>query len=301
MSKIAKYSLLFSFAVILLSLTSCGKQVTNSNLLTGNPADPAFLEANQSMQQSSNNSQDAVFEGMDAAFDYFFPPPLAAQANTDTVIYTYENGWHHLIVNHINDTTGSSYYLDDSVQFKDTLGAVQQYPDTMNLGSVEVHVKRYLHIAQYDPYATFQFKGDDTVTAAALLVKNADDTTATFNGAAQEGAHGTFLHPDSGVECSLDAAVNHASYDLVFVINGNNCPLSGQLAASGSVNIVCPFSTDTLTISGSWTRTVNIGPNSVTIIAHNNTTRWILVIPKSQFCDNNPVVALDRLPGRFQP
>jgi hypothetical protein len=299
MRKCVVVLILLSICVLALLLYSCNK-VTDSNLVTGNPADPAFVEVNLTMRQSAENSQDAVFDGMDEMFNYLFAPPKAAGVNTDSLFYEYFNGWHHLVLFHTNDTTGSTFHLDDSVQFKDTTGAVVQNPDTLNLGSVQVKVKRYVHLTQYDPYEDFQFKGYDTVFAAAMLVRNADDTTATFDGTASEMAHGNFLHPDSGVECSLDAAVSHSVNSLVILINGDNCPISGQLGAAGSVDIVCPFPSGTVTVSGNWSWFANIGQNTVTIIAQNNTTRWVIIVPKDQFCSSGPVIAREVIPGRFQ-
>ena len=98
---------LLSLSVAAFLFYSCNK-VTDSKLATGNPADPAFVEVNLAMQQSAENSQDAVFDGIDYMFSYLSSPPQAAEVNTESLIYAWENGWHHLIVNHINDTTGSS-------------------------------------------------------------------------------------------------------------------------------------------------------------------------------------------------
>ncbi len=298
--RLAKYLIFIFPAILLLLWSGCGKKITNANLQTGDLADPAFLEVNEVMQEGSENSQDAIFEGFDAAFNYLFGGSPLSTSTADTIIYAYENGWHHLIVDYLDDTTGNTYYLDDSVQIKDTLGIAQQFPDTNNIGSVEVRVKRYVHIAAYDPFEDFQFKGDDTVLASASFVVNSGDSTATFNGLANEWAKGTFMHPDSAVECSLDLALLHVVDDVIIPIDTGDCPISGTISASGDVNIVCPFSTDTIRVSGSWTRIINIGQNSVTIICRNNTTQWILIIPKSQFCDNSPPVALDLIPGRFQ-
>src|SRR4030067_1709998 len=235
---------LLSLSVAAFLFYSCNK-VTDSKLATGNPADPAFVEVNLAMQQSAENSQDAVFDGIDYMFSYLSSPPQAAEVNTESLIYAWENGWHHLIYIYTDDTTGSTFYLDDSVQFKDTTGTVVQYPDTLNLGSLQVKVKRYAHLTQYDPYEDFQFKGYDTVFASQLLVRNSDDTTFTLNGTASEMAHGTFLHPDSGVECSLNAAVGHNVNSVVFIIGGvEDWPLSGPFGAAGAVGIRCAFVRD---------------------------------------------------------
>src|SRR3990172_2463031 len=296
-----KYLMFLLAGVSLLAITACSNKVSDSSLLTGNPADPGYREASEVIGESSENSLDAIGEGLDAAFDYLFPPPLAAQATTDTVIYSYDTttGWHHLIIDYVNDTTGDSYHLDDSVQFKNGVGIPQQYPDTLDLSSIEVKVKRYIHINKYDPYEDFQFRGEDTVLAGVILEVN-DTTSVTFNGSSQERAHGWFMHPDSAVECSVEAALNHAVNNLVIPLSGVDCITSGQLAASGNLDIVCPFSTDTLTVSGSWSLIVNIGATIVTFIVQNNTTRWIKVIPKSEFCSGGPVIAHGIIPGRFQ-
>ena len=302
MIRTAKFGIWLFTLALLLSLTGCGNRVSDSNLANGDLTDPAFLEVNEAMQESGESSQDAVFEGFDAAFDYLFGSSLMSASIADTIIYiyTYEGEWHHLIIDYLDDTTGNTYYLDDSVRIRDTLGYAQQFPDTNNIGSIEVKVKRYVYIAAYDTSQDFQFKGDDTVIAAANFVINYVDSTATFNGLANEWAKGTFMHPDSAVECSLDVALLHIVNDLVIPIDTGDCPISGRVSASGNVNIMCPFATDTVRVSGSWTRIINIGQNSVTIICQNNTTKWVLIIPKSQFCDNSPVVAFDRIPGRFQ-
>lgn len=302
MIRVPKHCMLFFTAVAILLLASCTNKVSDSNLKEGSLADPAYREATGAMEASMDNTQSSLFDGIGLYWEYTYGTPFAASFNSDTIIYTYENGWHHLIRDYVDDTTGSTYFVDDSVQIKDTLGAAQQYPDTNNIGSIEVRIKRYVYVATYDTTEDFQFKGDDTVLARMLMVVN-DTVDVTINGAATDHAHGTFLHPDSvGVECSLDGKLNHAVNNLIipFKPNPGECITSGQLAASGSVNIVCPFAADTVTVSGSWRLVVNIGTNFVTFIAQNNTTRWIKTIPKSEFCSGSPVVAFQGLPGRFQ-
>lgn len=283
MTPILKFSLALAMGAFALILASCTNLVT-SPFNNGNLADPAYLEANEVMSQSTQNSQDALLEGIDQAWTYFFgSTPFTASVN-DTVIHVYENGWHHLTISYANGVTGSTYHLEDSVQFLDTLGTPQQNPDTTNLSLVDFRVRRYLHIAEYDTSEVFRFRGEDTVVAGMTLEFNTD-ASVTINAAAGQHAVGTFLHHDSsGVECTLDVTLAHALNDVVVPRGADQCITTGQFVASGSLNIVCPFASGIMTVSGTWSRTVNIGENYVTFIAQHGTTHWIVVVPKPEFC-----------------
>lgn len=308
MNRVARYCVWSSVAVALIMVTSCSNKVSNPNYQVGSLTDPAYLEASGVMSQSIDNTQQIVFlEGLGLVYQQIgfpAPPPYAAGIKSDSVLYyAYENGWHHLIFVHVNDTTGSNFHLDDSVQINNKAGMPQQHPDTLDIGSIIIKVKRYANLLAYDSSDVFKFKGQDTVIAAMSLVVN-DTTSFTVNGSGFQHAHGTFLHPDSaGVECTVNGELNHAVYNLVMPLkpNPSACVISGQMSASGMLSIVCPFAHDTVTVSGSWSLIVNIGSSTVTFIAQNINTRWIKNMLKSEYCfRRGPVVAYEVLPGRFQ-
>jgi len=291
-----KFNIRYVEGILLLALTcalvSCGKKGTESKIQPGNLSDPAYLEALNTTIESAKLSGNAVATAIDRVSSYLsFSPQLSASPGCHVETYAYESGWHQ--VTYDNYGCYPAYYWTsvDSFQIKNKAGEPQQTVDTTDLGSIEVSMK--FHLVSNDIYA--DFLGEVNLTAD-IIFTSINNSTVTINGTMQEDAQGSFLHPDSGIWCSLDRMVDYDLNNISIPITNNlanSCQGStGQLVASASLDLVCPFESDTFHVSGVWTTAVTSNTQSVTVVTQQGQTQWTQSFSQTMLCGQVPLTGL---------
>jgi len=286
-------------------LVSCTKKGSEPKIVQGNLSDPIYLEALNGTTESAELSGLAVAVAVDRVSYYLsFSPQRTTDPLCHVETYAYQNGWHQVSYSDVNCDPNNYVTSVDSFQIKNKAGEPQQTVDTTDLGSVEVRLK--LHLVSNSPYA--DFLGEANVTAN-IIFTNIDNNAVTINGAIQEDAEGSFLHPDSGVWCTLDRELDYDINNIRIPITNSafaSCVgITGSLRASAILNIICPFESDTFQVSGAWSTTVTSNTQVVTVVTQHGNTVWTQTFSQAEACHEGTLsrsklwASLDRFKFRF--
>jgi len=270
--------------VSICALVSCTKKGAEPKIQPGNLSDPVYLEALNATSESAELSGLAVAFAVDLVYYYLdFSPQRTAGPLCHVETYAYQNGWHQVSYSDVNCDPNNYVTSVDSFQIKNKAGEPQQTVDTTDLGSVEVRLK--LRLVSSSIYA--DFLGEANVTGN-IIFNSIDNNAVTINGTIQEDAKGSFLHPDSGVWCSLDRAVDYDLNDVRIPIT-NSATVSclgttGSLIGTAFLDIVCPFESDTFQVSGVWSTTVTSNTQIVSVVTQHGQTVWTQSFSQAQVC-----------------
>ena len=303
--KLLRYGGGILLLVSICALVSCTKKGSEPKIQPGNLSDPIYLEALNGTTESAELSGLAIAVAVDRVSYYL---SFSSQRTTSPLCheetYAYQNGWHQVYYNTFNCYPDYYYTSVDSFQIKNKAGEPQETVDTTNLGSIEVRLK--FRLVSVDVYA--DFLGEANVTSN-IIFESIDNNAVTINGSIQEDAEGSFLHPDSGVWCSLDRELDYDFNNIRIPIANSGFAsclgTTGSLKASAILNITCPFESDTFQVSGVWSTTVTSNTQVVTVVTQHGNTVWTQSFSQAEACHEGTLsrsklwASLDRFKFRF--
>lgn len=248
----------------------------------------------------------SAFQSMDLSFALLdsIPFPAAPEKSAysdfatgaeDIIIssisqYTFSNGWH------IFDFEGTAYdpisQITSAVTGTDSIQVIEdgiavQFPqgdDFIDALKLRAHV-----LWQTDPTSS---TGSFHHALDVEILRTEVDTILVISGSASDSVYAVF--GEGSTVCVLDVSMNQTITALSMNSNGDECPTSGTINMSASIDLACTdtssvgTSLDSLSISSQWlvTATVN-NDGSVTVHYSDNTTQWTVTQP----CEYTPATA----------